>query len=204
MTSSVSACSVFINCPFDEPYQAFFDAIVFTVARCGFVARCAMEIDDAASTRIEKIVKLIRDCPYSIHDLSRTELSSTSGLPRFNMPFELGLFLGAQRYGPPAQRNKRCLVMDKQAYRYQQFISDIAGQDVWSHENKVDALITRVRHFLRTLLPKLPGPKKIYDDLQEFNAAKPRICEELELNPTELAFVDFTYIVAYYLKSVAA
>jgi len=32
------------------------------------------------------------------HDISRTELNEHS-LPRFNMPLELGLFLGASRFG---------------------------------------------------------------------------------------------------------
>src|SRR5262249_5963635 len=30
-------------------------------------------------------------CKYGIHDISRTEVTSASGLPRFNMPLELGV-----------------------------------------------------------------------------------------------------------------
>ncbi len=33
--------NVFINCPFDEKYNPIFNAILFTVRRCGFVLRCA-------------------------------------------------------------------------------------------------------------------------------------------------------------------
>ena len=196
----VSPNSVFINCPFNSGYQSFFDAIVFTVARCGFVARCALEIDNAAGTRIDNIVKLIRECPFGIHDLCRTELDGKSKLPRFNMPFEFGLFLGAQRYGGFGQRNKQCLVMDKEPHRFQVFISDIAGQDIHSHDNKVDVLIARVRNFLRTISDILPGPASIYSDFRKFEAAKPRICKDLDLRPAELLFPDFTYIVAYYLQ----
>jgi hypothetical protein len=201
MPSGATTHSVFINCPFDSGYQSFFDAIVFTVARCGFVARCALEVDNAAGTRIDKIIRLIRECPIGIHDLCRTELDPSSNLPRFNMPFEFGLFLGAQRYGGGAQRNKRCLVMDKEPHRFRAFISDIAGQDVHSHDNQVNILITRVRNFLRTFSGLLPGPAVICNDFNSFEAAKPRICRGLDLEPAELSFADFTYIVAYYVAS---
>lgn len=200
-SGAITRNSVFINCPFDSRYQSFFDAIVFTVTRCGFVARCALEIDNAVGTRIDKIAKLIRECPLGIHDLCRTELDSKSKLPRFNMPFEFGLFLGAQRYGTDAQRNKQCLVLDKEPHRFQVFISDIAGQDVHSHDNQVDVLIVRVRNFLRTISDTLPAPSIIHRDFTRFEAAKPRICKNLDLTPTELSFRDFTYIIAYFLAA---
>ena len=34
---------MFINCPFDAVYEPLFDAIVFAVYDCGFIARCALE-----------------------------------------------------------------------------------------------------------------------------------------------------------------
>jgi hypothetical protein len=39
---------VFINCPFDRDYLPLFHALVFTVARCGFTPRCALEVVDSA------------------------------------------------------------------------------------------------------------------------------------------------------------
>jgi hypothetical protein len=90
---------VFINCPFDRAYRGLFRSIVFTTIYCGFRARCALEIDDASEVRIEKILKIIEECQLGIHDLSRTELDRATRLPRFNMPLELGLFLGARRFG---------------------------------------------------------------------------------------------------------
>jgi hypothetical protein len=85
---------VFINCPFDDDYRALFRAIIFAVIACGFRARCALEISDAATARIEKIYKIISECGYGVHDISRTELDEVNQLPRFNMPLELGIFLG--------------------------------------------------------------------------------------------------------------
>ena len=77
--------SVFINCPFDEAYKPIFDAIVFSVLDSGFTPRCSMEIDDSAQVRIDKIFRIIEECKYAIHDLSRTELDPEHNLPRFNV-----------------------------------------------------------------------------------------------------------------------
>ena len=89
--------SVFINCPFDQQYLKIFYAVVFAVIDCGFIARCALEKDDGGEVRVHKILRIIRECRVGIHDISRTEISSSSKLPRFNMPLELEMFLGAKR-----------------------------------------------------------------------------------------------------------
>src|SRR5690349_6674469 len=90
---------VFINVPFDRRYQKLFDALVFAVHDCGFVARGAREQDDGSQVRLEKLYRIIGDCRYGIHDLSRVTLDAATRLPRFNMPLELGIFLGAKRFG---------------------------------------------------------------------------------------------------------
>jgi len=126
---------IFLNCPFDESYKPIFEALVFASFECGYVPRCALEIDDAAQVRIEKIMTIIRSCRLGVHDISRTELDATNQLPRFNMPFELGLFVGAARFGSGDQSRKICLILDRERYRFQKFISDIAGQDIASHKD---------------------------------------------------------------------
>jgi hypothetical protein len=55
-----------------------------------------LEAYDSGDVRIEKILDIIDQCKLGIHDISRTELNEHS-LPRFNMPLELGLFLGKRR-----------------------------------------------------------------------------------------------------------
>jgi hypothetical protein len=119
--------SVFINCPFDAEYQQLFEALVFAVYECGFIARSARESRDASQVRIDKIFRIISECRYGIHDISRTELDGISRLPRFNMPLELGMFLAAKYYGNKREREKVCLVLDREKHRYQKFCSDIGG-----------------------------------------------------------------------------
>ncbi len=120
--------NVFINCPFDSSYKRIFDATVFAVFDCGFVARSALEIIDTGEVRLEKILRIMDECRFGYHDISRTELDEANGLPRFNMPFELGLFLGITR----RKKTTSCLVVDRDKYRYQKFLSDISGQDIAS------------------------------------------------------------------------
>ena len=110
--------NIFINCPFDSDYKPLFDALIFTVFDCGFIARCALEEGDASQIRLDKIYALVANCRYGIHDISRTELDDKTNLPRFNMPFELGLFLSARKFGSVHQRKKKCLIMDREKHRY--------------------------------------------------------------------------------------
>jgi hypothetical protein len=56
-------------------------ASVFTVLKCGFIPRCALEISNAANTRIAKIEDIIESCKLGIHDISRTELDTVHSLP---------------------------------------------------------------------------------------------------------------------------
>jgi hypothetical protein len=135
---------VFVNCPFDDLYRPIFGA-VFAVHDCGYVARCSLEVTDASQVRIEKIAAIIAACRLGIHDISRTEIDPETNLPRFNMPLELGLFLGAKRFGSRQHRNKNCLILDLEKYRYQKFISDIAGQDIAAHGARPNDAIRAVR-----------------------------------------------------------
>jgi hypothetical protein len=94
---------VFINCAFCPDYQVRFQALVFTIVRSGHTPRCARG-RRRREVLFEKICRIIRDCAYSVHDISKTDPHASSGLPHINMPFELGLFLGATRFGAGSQK----------------------------------------------------------------------------------------------------
>lgn len=203
MAASEYASSVFVNCPFDATYRSLFEAIVFAVHDCGYIARCALEIDDSAEVRIEKISRIIAACKFGIHDISRTELDAGSSLPKFNMPLELGLFFGAKRFGSREQKSKLCLILDTDRYRYQKFISDIAGQDIAAHSGNPVEVIRTVRNFLRSATPKtvkIPGGSAIAARYEVFRGELPLMCQKLGLNENELTFVDFAVQVEEWLK----
>jgi hypothetical protein len=201
MPTSTSG-SVFINCPFDEHYQPLFEAIVFCVVACGFEPRCTLELTDAGEVRIENIYRLIAQCNHSIHDISRTEVEDQPyRLPRFNMPLELGIFLGAKRFGGRSSR-KRCLIMDRAPYRYKRFISDIGGQDIKAHYTRPVNAIRHVRDWLQSAPGKaaIPGGTKIWQDYQRFRRELPVIAEEAQLDPAQLTFIDYLQLVTNWLK----
>lgn len=193
--------NVFINCPFDPTYKSLFDAMVFAVHDCGFIARCALEEEDASQVRIDKIYNIIAACRYGIHDISRTELDETSGFPRFNIPLEFGVFLGAKKFGVDAQKRKKCLVLDKEPYRYQQFISDIAGQDIQAHHNTSEEIVKRVRNWLRTASGRrtIPSGSIIWRRYQEFMRDLPQTVQRFQLTVEEMIFNDYTLMIEEWL-----
>lgn len=196
---------VFINCPFSADYQDQFRAIVFTVIRSCFTPRCARENDDGGEVRFDKICRIIADCDHGIHDISKTEPDAGSGLPRFNMPLELGLFLGAKKFGGRKQKAKKALILDTEAYRYQQFISDIAGQDIHAHGGDVD-LIEEVATWLRDEVrqPDVPGGRAIAEEYRDFTAELPGMCAGQRLHPGEITFKDVTLLVAGWIVAATA
>jgi hypothetical protein len=194
--------SVFINCPFDRDYKPLFEAIVFTVFDCGFRPRCALETEDGGQVRMEKIFGLIGDSKLSINDLCRVDLDSATNLPRFNMPLELGIFLGARRFGQGSQRKKRCLIMDRERYRYRAFISDIAGQDIREHGDDPTRAIQIVRDWLRSQSQnsKMPGSKAIVERYKAFRAKLPELCRDARLDEDDLIWIEYTELVWNWLN----
>lgn len=193
--------AVFINCPFSIDYQLHFRATVFTVIRSGFTPRSALEADDSSENRFDKICKIISECRYAVHDISKTEVDPDSGLPRFNMPLELGVFLGAKKLGGPSHRWKKCIILDSERYRYQKFISDLAGQDIHAHGGKVDRLIREVATWLRDEArdPDVPGGRVIAREFAQFIEIMPKICAVKRLEPDELTYQDFRFMAAEWI-----
>jgi len=197
--------SVFINVPFDKKYSRLSDAIVFGVHDCGFVARSALEVEDSGQARVDKILDIIEESKFAIHDISRAGIDRNTRLARFNMPLELGFFLGAKRYGSKRDREKRCLVLDREPYRYRKFCSDISGQDIRAHGDDPRNAIRAVRDWLGSHRHGIiiPGGKKVFERYQAFRAQLPQQASDVNLDPTELTFPDYTQLVVGWLKKTA-
>jgi hypothetical protein len=171
----------------------------------GLTARCALEKSNAGEVRIEKIQNIIAECKYSVHDLSRTELDRINRLPRFNMPLELGLDLGCRRFGNQYERRKVILVMDVEPFRYQRFISDISGQDVYAHGGTQDGVIHQVRDWLRfNVDPEkfiAPSSAHVSNRFLRFTRALPSICAGLHWDPEKLGFHDYIYAAGSWIDA---
>jgi len=164
-----------------------FRAIVFAVKACGFVPRTALDTEDSAESRIAKIRDLIATCDRGIHDLSAVELDRGTGLPRFNMPLELGMSLGAKWFGKGDQRAKRILILDAKSHQYDASTSDISGQDIRAHGRDASRAITCVRNWLTQdrdpALPPLPGGDALADDYVKVRTLIARIIIADRLDP---------------------
>ncbi len=201
--------SVFVNCPFDPEYRPLFRALIFTIKYCGFAARCALEVDDSGETRVEKIIRLVRDSRYGVHDISRTETNVVDGeaLPRFNMPYKFGVFTGFKYAGAGRQRKKVILVLDTKPYRYQKFLSDIAGQDIRSHGGDPTVLIREVRGWLQAQSGHrdLDGAEHIAARYARFTALIPTLLAALNKTAADLDnYHDFHRLVGDWLRQNAA
>lgn len=140
--------NVFINCPFDDDYVPNLRAIVFTLIYLNLEPQLSQTIS-SSNIRINQIKNLIRSCKFGIHDLSRSKGAQVVGeLPRLNMPYELGLDIGALEFGNTNLKQKKILILDSEKYHFQKVLSDIAGQDISAHKNEPKTLIRKVRDWI--------------------------------------------------------
>jgi hypothetical protein len=200
--------NVFINCPFDSEYAPMLHAITFAVRFLGFVPRTALEAQDCAELRLQKIQRIITESRLSIHDISRVEPAiGQGGLPRFNMPFECGLCFGAIKFGTRKNKQKKALIMDAIAYQYQKTMSDINGVDIEFHDGKPERAIANVRKFLNSnsgSARPLCGETEVIARYQDFQSELPSLLAIFKITEAELASLDkwrdFAYIVDEWLK----
>jgi hypothetical protein len=169
--------SVFLNCPFDDAYRPLLQAALFAIQDCGFLARTALEDVGSGETRLDKIVRIIGESRFSIHDISRVEVDAANPLPRFNMPFECGLSFGAARFGHPVRARRRdLLILAAEAFQDQRTLSDLAGQDAKYHQSRPADLIKAIRVFLaakaKTVLPEGTSIRGHGDIVERFERFK--------------------------------
>lgn len=207
MTARRPNINVFVNVPFDDAYEPLFEALIFAISACGYRPRCALEDSDSGDIRLDKLVELIRESPRSIHDLSRTEVGENQ-LPRFNMPFELGLALGAKRFG--RRPRDRIKIMVAEPYRLPAYLSDLGGNDPDAHANNPERVIRIVRNYLQRT-PRgvvLSGPTRLAADLATFRRRLPSIAEQIGFAAEEVRgfrdYPTFAWCVAQFLSSPAA
>jgi hypothetical protein len=161
--------SVFINCPFIDQFKPILHAIIFAIKDSGFAPHYLLEKQTSIKQRWDRLVKLINDCKYGVHDLSYTDPDPDTGLPLFNMPLELGVFLGCANYGGQENRKKDCVILERIAHNYDKFCSDLSGLECRAHNNEPRIALRIVRNWLSEHSSELlPSAEQMWQRFQEF------------------------------------
>jgi hypothetical protein len=134
---TASTESAFLNIPYDAPFENLYLAYIAGVTAFGLKPRAALEIP-TSNRRLERILELIQEREYSIHDLSRVQLDRTPpSTPRFNMPFELGLTVALEKVAIPG---RAWVVCETQRFRLKKSLTDLDGTDPYIHDGTVRGL----------------------------------------------------------------
>jgi hypothetical protein len=129
--------SAFLNIPYDAAFENLYLAYIAGVSSFGLKPRAALEIP-TSNRRLERILALIQECEYSIHDLSRVEVDRTPpATPRFNMPFELGLTVALEKVVIPGHE---WIVCETMRFRLKKSLTDLDGTDPYVHDGTVRGL----------------------------------------------------------------
>ncbi len=157
---------VFLNIPYDNMFQNLCLAYICGISALGFVPRATLEIP-GGSRRLDRIFRLIRNCPFSVHDLSRVELDrKRPPTPRFNMPFELGLCVAWERIG---KKKHTWFVYESRERRLAKSLSDLNGSDPHIHGGTVTGVLRELcSAFVRSgRRPSIQQLRKVYRDVEK-------------------------------------
>jgi hypothetical protein len=164
---AASAESVFLNIPYDPAFENLLLAYISAISAFGFTPRATLEIP-FSERRLDRIVELIAESDYSVHDLSRVQLDKAAPrTPRFNMPFELGVTVGI---GNPKHA---WVVCESRPHRIKKSLSDIDGTDAYIHNGTIRGVFRELcKAFVRSRSqPTVPEMMQIYRILRaNFNS----------------------------------
>lgn len=162
---------VFLNLPYDAAFERLYLAYIVGISAFRLVPHTTLEIPDT-TRRLDRIQALMRECRYSIHDLSRVQLSRAAPrTPRFNMPFELGLAVSWASMNP---RRHSWFVCDSVPHRVLRSMSDLGGTDINIHEGTVEGVMRELCNIFvrRSVRPDVSDLMMMYKAAKD---ALPRI-----------------------------
>jgi hypothetical protein len=151
---------VFLNIPYDEEFRSLYIAYIVGLCQLGMVPHLASEIP-GGGRRLDRIFELIQSRRYSIHDLSRVEVSvAPTDVPRFNMPLELGMTIAWEKLNPGRHD---WFVWESERGRIQRSASDLDGTDAYIHKGTPEGVLSELRNaFPRDKMPSVSEILKIY------------------------------------------
>jgi hypothetical protein len=151
---------VFLNIPYDEEFWSLYVAYIVGLYQLDLVPHLASEIA-GGERRLNRIFQLIKSCRYSIHDLSRVEVSvAATAVPRFNMPLELGMTITWANLHPSRHT---WFVWESEPYRLQRSASDLNGTDPYIHKGTPEGVLRELCNaFQSDHAPTVPEMIDVY------------------------------------------
>ena len=145
---------VFLNVPYDKEFSSLYVAYIVGLFHLDLVPHLASEIP-GGGRRLDRIFKLIQSCRYSIHDLSRVEVSvAPTAVPRFNMPLELGITIAWEKLHPSRHT---WYLWESEPYRIQRSASDLNGTDAYIHNGTPEGVLRELSNaFWSDRMPSVP------------------------------------------------
>jgi hypothetical protein len=135
--------AVFLNIPYDEEFRSLYIAYIVGLYQLDLVPHLASEIP-GGERRLNRILDRIKSCRYSIHDLSRVEMSAAPpATPRFNMPLELGMTITWAKLYP---KRHTWFIWESTPRRLQKSMSDLDGTDPYIHSGTVEGVLSELRN----------------------------------------------------------
>jgi hypothetical protein len=135
--------AVFLNIPYGEEFRELYLAYIAGLYLLGLEPMITSGIS-GGERRLDWILALIQSCRYSVHDLSRVELSVTApATPRFNMPLELGLTITWAKLHP---KRHTWYLLESAPRRLQKSMSDLDGTDPYIHSGNVQGVLSELRN----------------------------------------------------------
>jgi hypothetical protein len=186
---------VFLNVPYDPQFKNLYIAYIVGLTELGLKPTATLAIP-GGEARLDRIFELIQTCRYSVHDLSRVELSRTPpATPRFNMPFELGMAVAWAKLHPERHTYIACESVNRRA---QKSLSDMGGTDFNIHSGTPRGVMRELCNaFVRQReKPTVPGMMKRYEMVRKL------IPKMMQQNGAETlfearAFEDLVGLAAY-------
>lgn len=190
--------NVFVNCPFDAEYKPLLDPLLFTIHYLGFQPRIALERTESGESRMSRIIELIEDSKYAIHDLSRLRANTKGEISRLNMPFELGVDWGCRQFGRGRLSEKKIVILEASRFTYQAAISDIAGSDIAAHWNEPEEVVSVVRNWLADQCrTSAPGKSRIWSAFNECMGQLQRHLGNRGFDPNDIENLPVSELMRY-------
>jgi hypothetical protein len=101
-------------------------------------------------------------------------------------------------------KRKKALILDREPFRYREFLSDIAGHEICCHDSRWNVAIARVRDWLEGIHTedRLPGPRHLIESFHLFQVDLPRLAAAADCEPDTLSFQDLCRFIREWVREM--